>query len=172
MPIVYVQITLNELGISLSMHSFKRKRNLRNRLVELLISCQETSPCLVCSRIPMSKTCLWPCWRIWAVANQSSLLTTWFRVPRWPRWTNMCNTLCSSCLLVTSKLLCSSTDQFKLKLVCFDFLKIFFIIVIFYLFIYLFLLYNMILALTTLRFLSRDSLHTLRYTTYSIFKTQ
>ena len=50
----------------------------------------------------------------------------------------------------------------------------------FFKFIYLFLFffslllffYNMILTLTTLRFLSRDSLRTLRYTTYSILKIQ
>ena len=39
------------------------------------------------------------------------------------------------------------------------------------LFIYLFF-YNIILTLTTLRFLSWGSLHTLHYTTYSIFKIQ
>ena len=44
-----------------------------------------------------------------------------------------------------------------------------FIIIIFSLLLFF---YNMILTLNTLRFLSRDSLRTLRYTTYSILKIQ
>ena len=39
-------------------------------------------------------------------------------------------------------------------------------------FFWFFFLHNMILTLTTLRFLSRDSLRTLRYTTYSTLKIQ
>ena len=42
----------------------------------------------------------------------------------------------------------------------------------YYFFSLLLFFYNMILTLTTLRFLSRDSLRTLRYTTYSILKIQ
>ena len=53
---------------------------------------------------------------------------------------------------------------------------LFLFIIIFFHYYYFFSLllffYNMILTLTTLRFLSRDSLRTLRYTTYSILKIQ
>ena len=44
--------------------------------------------------------------------------------------------------------------------------------VLWFFFFFGFFLHNMILTLTTLRFLSRDSLRTLRYTTYSTLKIQ
>ena len=53
---------------------------------------------------------------------------------------------------------------FFLKFIYFCLLLLFFSLLLFF--------YNMILTLNTLRFLSRDSLRTLRYTTYSILKIQ
>ena len=53
---------------------------------------------------------------------------------------------------------------FFLNFIYFFLLLLFFSLLLFF--------YNMILTLNTLRFLSRDSLRTLRYTTYSILKIQ
>ena len=54
--------------------------------------------------------------------------------------------------------------SFFFKFIYFFLLLLFFSLLLFF--------YNMILTLTTLRFLSRDSLRTLRYTTNSILKIQ
>ena len=83
-------------------------------------------------------------------------------------------------LLLTAQCLCF-ISQFSTSLY-FLYFKIQLALSFFFKFIYFFLLllffslslffYNMILTLNTLRFLSRDSLRTLRYTTYSILKIQ
>ena len=57
-----------------------------------------------------------------------------------------------------------SFELFFFKFIYFFLLLLFFSLLLFF--------YNMILTLNTLRFLSRDSLRTLRYTTYSILKIQ
>ena len=84
--------------------------------------------------------------------------------------------LCWARLLLTAQCLCF-ISQFSTSLYFFytlKFNKLFLKFIYLFLFFFSLLLffYNMILTLTTLRFLSRDSLRTLRYTTYSILKIQ
>ena len=109
--------------------------------------------------------------------------TTSFLFLVWKRMSTRCRLLREVSLLskalVNGAMLMFHLLVFHISLFFFLYFKIqwaFFLIYLFLLIIIIFSLllffYNMILTLTTLRFLARDSLHTLRYTTYSILKIQ